>query len=64
MLYWGIFTSGFIVGGLLSAALLDRKNIIKDDKSLTKVSITPKIWGNDPDNIFAQITQINYSKNR
>lgn len=54
MLYWGIFTSGFIIGGIVASFIFDRRNtmppVFKSQKKLNYKDMT-----------FDQLTQINYS---
>lgn len=64
MLYWGIFTSGFIVGGVFASFIFVGKVSNKG-----KVGVnTPPFYGdldkNNPNKLFDRLTQINYPPQR
>jgi NADH:ubiquinone oxidoreductase subunit 3 (subunit A) len=65
MLYWGMFTAGFIVGGILASYLLSPKTEkrIKRNSYLSGVNLS-NTRGMNSDQIFSNITKVNYfSKN-
>jgi hypothetical protein len=60
MLYWGVFTSGFIIGGVFVAYILDRRELGSSKFRVKTGSFGGKFTNSDPDTLFDQITQINY----
>ena len=61
MLYWGIFTSGFIIGGVFASFILTHKETGRVVSNTSLPVVSDNITDSNPDKLFEQLTQINYS---
>jgi len=64
MLYWGMFTAGFIVGGILASFVLSQKTekSVEKRNSLSNAGLAGNA-GTSAEDIFSKLTKVNfYSK--
>jgi len=63
MLYWGIFTSGFIIGAIFASYIFVGKVASKGKLSVNRPTFYDNLDRTNPNKLFDQITQINYPTN-
>ena len=60
MLYWGIFTTGYIVGVMFTLYIFIRKKPINNSTGQENIDKIAQNMVQKPSKIFARLTQINY----
>ena len=60
MLYWGIFTSGFIIGAFVAAHIFTQKDIVDVVPGDKNIEITSYTFQEGVGTIFDRLTKINY----
>lgn len=61
MLYWGLFTTGFIVGGIFASFIFSNKEE-NSREVLDNVSVKDKEMGyrGKPEEVFSKLTRVNF----